>query len=688
MDNINRFFEGDELILTREIPKGVEDTSDLDVELLIQIDEIHAITKKFDVVEGGLRTVIKEAETIGLDGVYSYEIRLNNKKPKVLEQGDIRIKNSKIVDNNFIAVEGEPLKSFEVLEKLKKLDKAVLKEDGQGLVNLAEYEGLKVQVSSNTNYDDTALKEQITALENDKVSKVEGKDLIKTEEFEQLKQQVGNHSNYDDTELTSKVNANTALATSNNNEITQVKQSVATLGTSKVDKDGDKVLSEVNFTKVYEDKLKVLNNYDDTEVKANLETVNTTLSTKVDKVDGKGLSTEDYTTEEKANLTALADKLPLLTPDKDNDNTFTNVGLVKEFISGMNTSTSDVNSTNFNNYYLEAKHNVIDYPYLPYSYLVEGGNYIIKEFVIRANALGTEGNPNNTGQKTALVTFYIPAEKWAYIEFTLTSGYAYYDYSGRIDGKLSNLRTNTSNKRTVLDIIYASGALANFMSILPLEYDEDKKAYKLVCQMKEGKNCYLILNAKVQANTYSQYTNYFKDFDIKASVEFIDYVATPTYRITPIYKESNISETYLYQVVLSTAKEPVALGSDVYEIPFTSNAYSKEAFKAFNVLSNTSIQAKSAGWYQPTAVLTGLYSSSKYTRGYKIRVTKQDGAVQDYLIARHGEGGYADIANAVTYRPIFLEPLDTVKLIFANESGGGLPSGYIDNIPELTLTKL
>lgn len=92
---------------------------------------------------------------------------------------------------------------------------------------------------------------------------------------------------------------------------------------TKVDKVEGKGLSTEDYTTAEKTKLAGLKNYDDTDVKADIaantaaieaeviratdaETIlDTKIETKVDKVEGKQLSTEDYTTEEKAKLASL-----------------------------------------------------------------------------------------------------------------------------------------------------------------------------------------------------------------------------------------------------------------------------------------------------------------------------------------------------------------------------------------------
>lgn len=87
---------------------------------------------------------------------------------------------------------------------------------------------------------------------------------------------------------------------------------VNTLLANKVDKDGAKVLSTNDYTDADKTKLSGIEagaqvNPDLTPYAKTAE-VNSKLTTKVDKVEGKGLSTEDFTTQEKADLANLKAK--------------------------------------------------------------------------------------------------------------------------------------------------------------------------------------------------------------------------------------------------------------------------------------------------------------------------------------------------------------------------------------------
>ena len=91
-------------------------------------------------------------------------------------------------------------------------------------------------------------------------------------------------------------------ATAINNEATARANAVNALDNTKVDKVTGKQLSTEDYTTTEKTKLAGLYNYNDTEVKADISALQ---NGKVDKVTGKQLSTEDYTTTEKTKLAGL-----------------------------------------------------------------------------------------------------------------------------------------------------------------------------------------------------------------------------------------------------------------------------------------------------------------------------------------------------------------------------------------------
>lgn len=70
----------------------------------------------------------------------------------------------------------------------------------------------------------------------------------------------------------------------------------------KIDKIIGKGLSSNDFTTTEKEKLASLENYDDTAIKSDIDALQ---NNKVDKVSGKGLSTNDYTTAEKNKLAGI-----------------------------------------------------------------------------------------------------------------------------------------------------------------------------------------------------------------------------------------------------------------------------------------------------------------------------------------------------------------------------------------------
>ena len=128
-----------------------------------------------------------------------------------------------------------------------------------------------------------------------KVDKVTGKGLSAEDYTTAEKTKLAGLSNYDDGAIRASISAlDSAVA-------------------GKVDKVAGKGLSTNDYTTAEKAKLAGLSNYDDTSVKASItaiETKNaaqdTAIAGKVDKVTGKGLSTNDYTTAEKQKLAGLS----------------------------------------------------------------------------------------------------------------------------------------------------------------------------------------------------------------------------------------------------------------------------------------------------------------------------------------------------------------------------------------------
>lgn len=121
------------------------------------------------------------------------------------------------------------------------------------------------------------------------------------------------------------------------------KTNITNLQNDKVDKVEGKDLSTNDFTTELKTKLEGLENYNDTEIKADIEELANELEEKVDKVEGKGLSTNDFDNtykekleglsnyddeEVKADITKLDEKVSTL--EEDNTTNKTNIETLQE----------------------------------------------------------------------------------------------------------------------------------------------------------------------------------------------------------------------------------------------------------------------------------------------------------------------------------------------------------------------
>ena len=124
---------------------------------------------------------------------------------------------------------------------------------------------------------------------------------------------------------------------------------ITTLQNGKVDKVTGKQLSTEDFTTAEKNKLAGLNNYDDTQVQADITALQ---NGKVDKVSGKQLSTEDFTTAEKNKLAGLnnyddtqiqADLSSLSSNKADKNNT--NQAITANSVTAPTGNFSNINET-------------------------------------------------------------------------------------------------------------------------------------------------------------------------------------------------------------------------------------------------------------------------------------------------------------------------------------------------------
>lgn len=228
------------------------------------------------------------------------------------------------------------------------LNNKVDKVEGKGLSTEDYTTAEKEKLATLNNYNDTEVKADISKLQSD-VSTVKENISTLQEDVTGVEGNVSTLTQSVSTLDTTVDGLNTTVegletdVTELQGTVSDVKGTVGTLQTNlnnKVDKVQGKGLSTNDFTNAYKTKLDGLNNYDDTTVKqditelqtdvnalettvgnhtksietnttdittlkGNVQTLQTNLGNKVDKVTGKGLSTEDYTTAEKNKLAGI-----------------------------------------------------------------------------------------------------------------------------------------------------------------------------------------------------------------------------------------------------------------------------------------------------------------------------------------------------------------------------------------------
>ena len=190
-------------------------------------------------------------------------------------------------------------------------------------LNLNVPAGVRVTVQEQGQSGENANKVAYLSDVEVKVDKVEGKGLSEEDFTTALKTKLEGLNNYDDTDIKNDIaSLDTAYKTADTaleEKITANEQAIAT----KVDKVDGMGLSQESFTTALKTKLEGLNNYDDTDIKNDIASLDTAyktadtaleekitaneqaIATKVDKVDGMGLSQESFTTALKTKLEGL-----------------------------------------------------------------------------------------------------------------------------------------------------------------------------------------------------------------------------------------------------------------------------------------------------------------------------------------------------------------------------------------------
>lgn len=130
-------------------------------------------------------------------------------------------------------------------------------------------------------YDDTEIKESL----NNKVDKIEGKMLSENDFTDDLKDKLINLSNYDDTSLKTQIQTNT--------------DNIEKIDTKLIE--NDTKIEEIKQKNIDQDeRLNNIKEYDDTYIRESLKN-------KVEKEEGKGLTTNDFTNTYKEKLDSISE---------------------------------------------------------------------------------------------------------------------------------------------------------------------------------------------------------------------------------------------------------------------------------------------------------------------------------------------------------------------------------------------
>ncbi|MDE6835021.1 MAG: hypothetical protein K2J39_12375 [Ruminococcus sp.] len=166
--------------------------------------------------------------------------------------------------------------------------------------------------AENADLSDYYTKSQIDSLIDDKVNKITGKGLSTNDFTDEYKAKIDGT----DKHITDKIAEIVANAPADFDTLKEIsdwieshEDSAAAMNTAinnKVDKITGKGLSTNDFTTTLKNKLDGLSNYDDTKIKSDISANTTAIGNKVDKVSGKGLSTNDFTTTLKNKLNSLS----------------------------------------------------------------------------------------------------------------------------------------------------------------------------------------------------------------------------------------------------------------------------------------------------------------------------------------------------------------------------------------------
>ncbi len=191
------FYDGDRTIITYNLNDDLIGVDNLEIQLLIKLDDEHAISKMMDIEDNVAKVVLEQEDTLGIEGVFRYEIRLNNHSPRVLEQKNIKIRKSLITGFDYLPIDYEMVNVKDLESRVTQLENNGGGSSNGGNNTGGNYDDTQIKADIQANTDDiSSLDNRVSANTNalnDKVDKQTGKGLSTNDFNDTYKSKIDTH---------------------------------------------------------------------------------------------------------------------------------------------------------------------------------------------------------------------------------------------------------------------------------------------------------------------------------------------------------------------------------------------------------------------------------------------------------------------------------------------------------------
>ncbi len=273
----------------------------LEIQLLIKLDDEHAISKMMDIEDNVAKVVLEQEDTLGIEGTFRYEICLNNYSPRVLEQNNIKIKKSLITGFDYVSTDYE-------MVNVKALDARLMQiENDGGIVN---YDDTQVKADIQRNADDIATVNTKVGTNASKIADVEAKADTNESNINSLGQTVAVNTNSINAN-TNAIDSNAQAISDNASDIQANAQSIADLVMPEAYDDTtvkqDIQANTISINNLEESHNELSNNFNNLEIPEAYDDtdIRDEINSKIDKEEGKVLSTNDFNDTYKGKLDIL-----------------------------------------------------------------------------------------------------------------------------------------------------------------------------------------------------------------------------------------------------------------------------------------------------------------------------------------------------------------------------------------------